>query len=401
MAVLSRISHIRPGPSPLSAGEEPWWDSLREDCASVPVRFSMTGPERAVSTLTASIDVAARTAALGLFGLVLNPARWISNFFAHGNIHQKVLKNWDPVDCLEPPAIKDHIKARPARGHLFQPDDGICENLYFESHYDPVNPKLRRQYLLHRANRIVHARYWRKLGDTGRPVIIAVHGFSASSYWFNEWYFDVQRLYRLGFDVVLFTKPFHGYRQARVSLLNGYQFLAGGPAWINEACLQAVTDLRTLLHYLKDERGAAAVGITGMSLGGYVTSLFAGLEPRLDFAIPINPVVDIPDLALEWQPAGAVMRALLFGAERSLQDFRHAFAISCPLTYPARIPPERLLIIGSTGDRMATPAQINLLWEHWKRPPVYWTPGSHLVPAGREEMFRGIEKFLRSTGFIA
>ena len=128
---------------------------------------------------------------------------------------------------------------RDARMPLFRPRDGACLDLSFDSPYVPVNPRIRKSYVRHVKNRTGHARWWRH--ERGpRPTIIAVHGFNADLYHLNEWFFAIPWMYRLGFDVMLYTLPFHGPRRTRLSPFSGHGFFAGGIARINEAFGQSI-----------------------------------------------------------------------------------------------------------------------------------------------------------------
>jgi dienelactone hydrolase len=62
----------------------------------------------------------------------------------------------------------------------------------------------------------------------------------------------------------------------------------------NEAFGQAVSDLRALRAWL-EQRGSV-VGVMGMSLGGYTTALWASVDPKLAYAVPWIPAVDMADL---------------------------------------------------------------------------------------------------------
>ena len=57
-----------------------------------------------------------------------------------------------------------------------------------------------------------------------------------------------------------------------------------------------------------------ASGISGLSLGGYLSALMASVEPRLKFAIPNSPLVTPIDMALQWQPLGPHCCACCNGA---------------------------------------------------------------------------------------
>lgn len=62
------------------------------------------------------------------------------------------------------------------------------------------------------------------------------------------------------------------------------------------AVAQAVWDLRRLLPWIRSQEPDSPVGLNGMSLGGYITSLVASLDGGLACAILGVPVADLVDL---------------------------------------------------------------------------------------------------------
>jgi esterase/lipase len=229
---------------------------------------------------------------------------------------------------------------------------------------------------------------------------MAIHGFSADLYHLNEWFFALPWFYRMGCDVLLFTLPFHGFRQTRFSPFSGHGFFAGGISRVNEAFAQAVFDFRILFEWLRAQRGAPKIGVTGVSLGGFTSALLATVESRLEFVVPNVPVTSLADLVLEWQPIGAMVRAALKLQGQGLEDARHMLAASCPLTYQPVLDRERLMIIGGIGDRLAPPKHARLLWEHWDRCRIHWFPGSHLIHLDRGRYLDQLRRFLSELDFL-
>ena len=167
--------------------------------------------------------------------------------------------------------------------------------------------------------------------------------------------------------MLLLTLPFHGPRQSSFSPFSGYGFFANGISHINEAFGQAVLDARIFARYLERERGVEKVGLTGVSLGGYTTSLLATVEERWHFAVPTVPLVSFADLIMEWEPIGVLIRSLLLATGGSIKDLRRMLAVHSPLTYRPKLAKDRLMIVGGVGDRLAPPKHSRLLWDHWGR----------------------------------
>lgn len=398
-STVSRIAHDYA--THRQAFAEGWWEALDPDFAAHEPPFSLGLRDRVQVGATAASDVVLRTLGAALVGAFALPAGYnpiaLARSLRDRRFYGDLAETRDPDRFFKRHAGRVPMLRRPASRPLFRPDDGTCEDVRFESPFVPANPALRASYLRERKNRFAHARHWRHKGRA-RATVIAVHGFSADLYHLNEWFFSIPWLYASGYDVLLFTLPFHGKRQGNFSPFSGHGFFAGGASRINEAFAQAIQDLGVFLDDLLDA-GAPSVGITGVSLGGLTSALYAAVEPRLSFVIPNVPVVSIADLVLEWEPIGVAVRALLAATGMDIRAARHLLAPSCPLTYAPRLPPERLMIIGGVGDRLAPPKHARLLWEHWGRCRIHWFPGSHLLHLDRGEYFRQMKRFLGEIGF--
>ncbi|MEM9071242.1 MAG: alpha/beta hydrolase family protein [Myxococcota bacterium] len=400
-SVVSRIRHRGAG-EPQGKLDAPWWKHLSKDFARSAEPFQLSKRQARAVRATSRFDVLLRTTGAFLVGGLALPVGYRRSELRRSmkdlDFYGPMAEAGDPAAFFhDPPSVR--VRASKADWFpRFDPEDGVCETLRFDSPFMPVNPRLHKDYLAHKRNRVAHARYWRH-NDGPRPTIFAIHGFSADLYLVNEWFFALPWFYRMGCDVMLFTLPFHGERQSRSSPFSGHGFFAGGPSRINESVAQAVMDFRILVDWLK-ARGVEKIGVTGVSLGGFTSAMLASVEPRLHFAIPNVPVVSIPDLVLEWEPIGTAVRTGLKLLRRDIVDARHLLAVSHPLTYAPVLPNDHLMIVGGVGDRLAPPKHSRLLWEHWDRCPIHWFPGSHLLHLDRGTYLEEIATFLERTDFL-
>jgi dienelactone hydrolase len=267
---------------------------------------------------------------------------------------------------------------------------GWAEQLRFTTPYRALNPRFRKQYDRER-NRVVPAYHWRH--ESGpRKTLCVIHGFGASPVWFNAAFFSLRTFFAEGWDVLLYTLPFHGGRGGRL-VPDGVEMFGSGAARIHEAVIEAVFDFRILLDHL-ERSGAPRVGVTGLSLGGYVSALLGAVEPRLDFVIPNAPVVWMPELVSSWLPANLVVAAgrRVLGIPEEL--ITGSFAIHSPLSYPAVVPRSRLMIVRGLGDKLAPPEQAAMLWEHWGRPRMHSFAGSHVLHFGRAAYLSEMRKLM-------
>jgi pimeloyl-ACP methyl ester carboxylesterase len=355
--------------------------------------------ERAIYEGTVVADIGLRTA----LGTVITAAMlpWgLSGAPRHENrrlgLYRELAAEGDAERVFRPPPRVKVDVAAPGRIRL-PARNREAEVLRFSSPFQALNPSVRREYARHSRNRIAYAQHWRH-EDGPRPTLCVIHGFGASPYWLNSAFFAVPWFFGHGYDVLLYTMPFHGLRRGLFSPVNGSELFAHGVAHFNEAIIHAVHDFRVFLDHL-EATGVEQVGLTGLSLGGYMTSLLAAIEPRLRFVIPNAAVTDVATLAESWFPPNLAMRTVARLRNLPLEDMRAAWAVHSPLTYAPVVPRERRMIIGGLGDRLAPPEQSERLWDHWDRPRIHWFVGNHVMHLSRGAYLREMRQFMGELGF--
>lgn len=351
---------------------------------------------------SASADVALRTAAAALVSTTIGPFvldRDASRRDAArlGWYRDLVERHDDPREIFPapPPDIRVEVTSDAPLPRTWAP--GRLRALRFDSPYVPLHPKLRVSYLDHRRNRTAWAQHWTH-ADGPRPTLVVVHGFMASPYWVNRAFFQLPWFYGHGYDICLVTLPFHGRRRDAPWHYSGEGLFGGGFSHLTEAMAHALYDLRAWLDHLF-AAGAPQVGITGLSLGGYLSSLLSSVDDRLSFAIPNVPVTSLADIVESWAPAGWVVEAGLRRAGVTIEQLRGALALTSPLTWPALVPHDRRFIIAGLGDRLAPPSHARALWRHWDQPQVHWFPGNHVLHLERGAYLRQMGRFLQAVGF--
>jgi len=148
-------------------------------------------------------------------------------------------------------------------------------DLSWDSAYQPFLAELRERYARttqnqHAAVRLLSARASVR---EKRPVALLIHGYMTGHYHVEQRLWPLGRVLRSGHDVALFTLPFHGMR-ANPLRRGPPEFPGADPRFSNEGFRQVIGDLRNFVHWLK-EQGHPAVGVMGMSLGGYTAALLA------------------------------------------------------------------------------------------------------------------------------
>jgi len=289
---------------------------------------------------------------------------------------------------------------RPADPMNLPIHDAIYEDVIFPSEFEPLNPAYHASDVYPAKQAPAIARFIRhKQGIHGgkaedRPTLIVVHGYVLDGYKFNAQLFEVAKFFRLGFNILMYTMPYHGPRKAPGARFSGDGFMFFDVARIAENVRWSVHDLTRYIDFLK-KRSAAPVGMMGFSLGGYHTALMASLDKRLSFAIPVVPVITLFNVILQWQPSAAVIEGFLKMLKLDKNDINQLLFPVSPLARQPVIDHERLLIIAGTADRMAHPDHAHSLWHHWKHPKIYWFPGNHLVHFEKTHYMREVVAFLR------
>jgi len=255
------------------------------------------------------------------------------------------------------------------------------EHLRFDSGYQPhVGEPGRDRWLALEHNRTAHAWVLRHAHEE-RPWLVCIHGWRMGAPGFDLAAFRAARLHRLsGFNVVLPVLPLHGPRATRWS---GDGFISGDALNTVHALAQATWDVRRLLTWIRSQ-GCPAVGVYGLSLGGYTAALLATLEARLDCVIAGIAPSDFVELGrTHSHPLIAALAR--YGAPPEAEA-RSVLRVVSPLAAPPRVPWQGRYLFGGLADRMVPRRQVRALWEHWERPRIAWYNGSHLSFSGEREV---------------
>ncbi|MCY1283528.1 hypothetical protein D9M68_389160 [compost metagenome] len=360
----------------------PWWERLPEDFsrqadgteldALHPLKVHGTAAVERVMRTSLSATVAAATLAS------LSGSGRMQQELEALRFYEPLARAGDAARVFLPPPGDIAIAARELPGQ-----DIRRVQLRFASPFQPLNPAARPQFEAMRRNAFAHAQHWCH-GDRPRPTLILMHGFAADPYWLNAKALSLASFYRRGYDILLFTYPFHGRRAERGDWFSGHGLFGRGLVSFNEAPLHAIHDLRVFIDYLR-KRGVGQIGVAGISLGGYTAALLAAVDERLDYCIPIVPAVSPIDGFLDWQPTGLLLSRLMRSQGIGVAELRGLFAVHNPLTYKPCLDGRRMLIIGGAGDRVTTPRHLRLLQRHWPGSELHWFPGNHILHLGRSE----------------
>jgi len=269
-------------------------------------------------------------------------------------------------------------------------EPGSVLDVSWTSGFEPVTEEIRARYLSDVANRRGAARLFLHAGPA-RPAVILIHGYRCGQYPLEERLWPVQWLFDRGLDVALFVLPFHAVRSGPRSP----SFPGSDPRVTNEGFRQAVLDLRALVAFLRD-RGSDAVGVMGMSLGGYTTSLLATLDERVAFAVPIIPLASIADIA---RSSGRFVGTY---EEQALQHagLEAVHRVVSPFARPSQVSSDRILVLAASGDKITPVDHARRLADHFDA-PLETFHGGHLLQFGRADAFRAVGRMLGRAGLLS
>lgn len=272
-----------------------------------------------------------------------------------------------PEGFFAPPPPLTEVTARTVKAwpHTY-------EHLSFDSGYEPhAGEPGRDRWLGYTPN--TQARAWLLRHDEPRPWLVCVHGAGMGRPMIDLTVFRAKQLHKdLGLNVVLPVLPLYGPRRRglpKTAIFPGEDILDN----VHSAA-QAVWDIRRLLSWIRLQDPGSPIGVSGISLGGYVTSLTASLDDGLTCAIAGIPAIDLLDIYERHGGLGP-------GDERwrTIALARRLGHVVSPLALTPRVPHERRFIYGGLADRIVHPrAQVIRLWEHWGRPEITWYPGGHI-----------------------
>ena len=371
----------------------------------LPRRVDLTLAQKLIVDSSAAADLGLRTAIASVVGAAMLP-RLAGAALRSGDtraereamaFYAELGAAKDPELSFPAPREMPRVATRPANPIAEWTAHGHVENIRFTSSFEAINPALREHRRGYTRNNVVHAQHWRH-DDGPHPTLCLIHGLMGSAYLFNGLFFSLPWFYRSGYDVLLYTLPFHGRRAEKRSPYSGYGYFADGMAGFAEAMAQAVHDFRSVVDYL-EYTGVDRIALTGMSLGGYTSALIASVDDRVQAVIPNVPVVT-PDAAFDdWFPANLLVKLGNRATGIDRESSAAASQYHSPLNYAPLVPKDRRLIITGLGDRLAPPEQAELLWRHWDRCAFHWFPGNHVLHVSQPDYLRRMTRFLRPFMF--
>lgn len=332
--------------------------------------------------------------------LGLRARRPLSDPEAFARIHDEVVaalkfygrRGWldDPEGFFRAPAPLTDVEVTPVkrRNHTYA-------RLRWESGYRPLRGEPGGdRWATYTANRRGYGLLLRH--PEPRPWLVCIHGTEMGRAaldlaLFRAWYLHEE----LGLNVVLPVMPMHGPRGRQ--LPKGAVFPGEDMLDDIHATGQAVWDIRALLGWIRAEQPGAAIGVYGLSLGGFIAALVASLDDELVCAVLGVPVADLVDLLSRHSGM-----ARDDPRRRTIELAGPLGQMISPLSLTPRVPLSGRFIYAGLADQVVHPReQVARLWEHWGRPNIAWYRGGHTGFFQSRPVNRFIADALARSGLLA
>lgn len=258
----------------------------------------------------------------------------------------------------------------------------VSEDLVFASQHEPIEPGFRQRCRSeYRANHTVYARRIRPRGASRRPRLLYLHGYLQPETVVEEVGLLGALALRLDAEIVQVQPAYHGRRAPAGSRFSGEFYWTADLVRSFEALRQSVLDARSLLAWMLAD-DPRPVGVTGLSLGGFLSAVLTCVEERFAFSVPLIAHMDLRALVAD-APVLAGMRRNLRAFGWGLEDFG-AFVESIGW-YELRpqLEPDQILVLAASQDRFFDPGVVETMWRRWGEPAIRWYPTSHMGFATR------------------
>jgi dienelactone hydrolase len=221
-------------------------------------------------------------------------------------------------------------------------------------------------------NNTVHAEYYRPHGPGPFPGVIVLDITAGDQ--------SVSRsicthLARHGIAGLFVQMAYYGPRRPPGSTL---RLVSADYLHSLEAIRQTVLDLRCATAWLasRPELDAARLGILGTSLGSFIGTLAAEMEPRLGRVVVLLGGGGLVDGYYD-HPQAAPFRTAWEAVGGTREKLAKLLAPVDPLTCAANLRDRRVLILAGKRDDIVPPKMAEALWEATGKQKIIWFDCTH------------------------
>ncbi len=230
---------------------------------------------------------------------------------------------------------------------------------------------------LDESNNTVHAEYFRPNSPGRHPGVVVLHILGAD---FALSRYMAVRMAERGVAALFLKLPYYGERRPTGG---DQKFLSGDIERTVLAMRQGVCDVRRGGTWLasRPEIDPGKLGVTGISLGGIVSSLSAAVDPELNRAVLLLAGGDLAQVLWE-MPEGAHYKAFWLKSGRTFEDLTALADPFDPLTYAPRLIGKKVMMMAGKTDEVIPPDATRALWNAAGRPPITWFDCGHYSAVG-------------------
>jgi dienelactone hydrolase len=245
----------------------------------------------------------------------------------------------------------------------------------------------------------IHAEYFvPKANGRKHPGVVVLHILGAD---FPLSRYMAARLADRGVAALFMKLPYYGERRPEGDGANAKKFLSTDIERTVTSMRQGICDVRRAACWLasRDDIDANRLGVTGISLGGIVSSVAAAVDPAIRDGAFLLAGGDLTTVMWD-MPEGAKFRDLWIQSGRTREDLRALTEPFDPLTYASGLKGKRIFMMAGTVDEVIPAASARALWQAAGRPEIHWYDCGHyssvgfLLPALRRtvEFFAGVDQ---------
>lgn len=226
-----------------------------------------------------------------------------------------------------------------------------------------------------------------------RPWMVLVNGYRTGEPALDFASFRAERMHHHhGLNVIAVVLPLHGPRAIGNS---GSRVIHAGAMNTVFTLTHGAWDVRSVIRWLRDEHDAPAVGISGISLGGYMVSLVGSLEDDLACVIAGVPESDlVRGIRRQMEP---LLPPFYEQWGLSWDPLHQVLSVASPLSLECKVPHDRRYIYAGLLDRWVRPGNVRTLWQHWDEPSIHWYQGSHLSFPFEKSVVRYVDGAIRNS----
>ncbi len=223
----------------------------------------------------------------------------------------------------------------------------------------------------------VYAEYFQPKNTKKRPAVIVLHilggDFALSRYL-------AARLADRQVPALFVQLPYYGERRPANT-----KFLSADIERTVQAMRQGICDVRRGVTWLQSrpEVDRDRIGVTGISLGGIVSSVAASVDPQIRQTALLLAGGGLADILWDMpEPDARRYRDLWIASGRTKADLELLTRPYDPLTYAAGLKGKRVLMMAGNVDEVIPPECARKLWEAAGKPPIEWMPCGHYTRGG-------------------